>query len=474
MPDNDDKGKIIDLWKRSRQKIKESRQRNLIRRFILIAFFLVINGGLLSFSFFLGSPDLANSISISRMPISEPINLLEKQKKNSINAAFRNSIGEQRHFWLMGLDLNKIIKQIRSQNPLINKIEIKPIIWDGSFTLPKPQLIVNYAEETPWARSNAGWLLTASGRIIQDTHDLNLDNLSLASNALLDTDNSEYDFWSNKGKQIKNLIYSINQQLPEIPLQKVVLKKDEPIIVLLGHTTNKVSGNSINTNEYIEISLGNWDEQILDRASKIASISSYIRQYEKQIAEVDMSTGVKAIIKLSSKNKIEKFNETLPPENTSLEASTNDIKNSSQIPSKELISKQYSEKLQTSQSKKETTKQNSRQNLSLNNKSTQENKSLKIKEESKNEVIKSKSTKNSNEIIEIILPVTNIKPPITPDKKDSNQLNSDKQSLSNSSPNNLNQNIQSLELEKSENANPKSLENPNMENVNTKSKVESN
>jgi hypothetical protein len=158
MPDNDDKGKIIDLWKRSRQKIKERRQRNSIRRFILIAFFLVINGGLLSFSSFLGSPDLANSILISRMPISEPINLLEKQKKNSINAAFINSIGEQRHFWLMGLDLNKIIKQIRSQNPLINKIEIKPIIWDGSFTLPKPRLIVNYAEETPWARSNAGWL----------------------------------------------------------------------------------------------------------------------------------------------------------------------------------------------------------------------------------------------------------------------------------------------------------------------------
>jgi hypothetical protein len=271
-----DKGKIIDLWKRKRQQIKHKKRRNLLRRVILIFAFLLINGGLISFAYLNGSPTINEALEVKGL-----LRYKSEEVTKSLNL-------KPLPLWLFRFNSRKLIAAICKQNPLIEGGQTKTILWPDN-----PRLEIVLREDLPWARFESGWILaynpeSGKARILKGTKKLNLNKVAFASRVLLESDEADYVFFAKRAKTIQRLIFSASLQLPEKPLEKIVLKKDEPIILYFPN---------------MQVSLGNWDEQLLERVSRLSSTLPTLKKYENQPLNLDLSNNSRAILKLNAKWK---------------------------------------------------------------------------------------------------------------------------------------------------------------------------
>lgn len=271
-----DKGKIIDLWKRKRQQIKHRKRRNFLRRVFLILAFLLINGGLLSFAYFNGSPLISEALEIKGLIRYKP-----EEVAKSLTL-------KRWPLWLFRFNSQQLISDICKQNPLIEGGQTKAILWPDN-----PRLELLLREDLPWARFKNGWILAYNpdsnkARILKETKKINLSQIAFASRVQLESDDADYAFFAKRAKIIQKLIFSASVQLPEKPLEKVVLKKDAPIILYFPN---------------MQVSLGNWDEQLLERASRLTSTLPTLKKYENQPLSLDLSNNSRAILKLNAKWK---------------------------------------------------------------------------------------------------------------------------------------------------------------------------
>lgn len=262
-----DKSKIVDLWYHRRNQIKKRRLRNNLRRIALIAFTVVFNLGLFFTICHFASANPLDAVIVKGLKRDKPEKVIQSMFLRTDQDA-----------WMLQTDRGLIEERIKKYNPLISEVESKIILFPFESTF-----FVNVSEELPWARFSNGWLLTSAGRILKSTEFTNFDELAYASRALIISNENEYDFWASRGKSIQKLIFSINSQLPEMPLKALELKKNFPITLFFPS---------------MKISLGYWDEEILNRAAKISSASSVIQKYQKDVSALDLSDGSRAILKL--------------------------------------------------------------------------------------------------------------------------------------------------------------------------------
>lgn len=262
-----DKSKIVDLWYHRRNQIKKRRLRNNLRRITLIAFTVIFNLGLFFTTCQLASANVLDAVVVQGLKRDKPEKVLHSMFLQAEQKA-----------WMLKTNRKLIEERIKKYNPLISEVESKVILFPFESTF-----FVSVTEELPWARFSNGWLLTSAGRILKPTEFTNFDELAYASRALIIANENEYEFWSSRGKSLQKLIFSINSQLPEMPLKAVEIKKTLPITLFFSS---------------MKVSLGYWDEEILNRAAKISSASSVIQKYQKDVSALDLSDGSRAILKL--------------------------------------------------------------------------------------------------------------------------------------------------------------------------------
>lgn len=262
------KNKIVDLWHHKRQQVKNKRRRNLLRRLGFILLIILFNGSLVALAHKLSSPDFSSSIEIQGLLRIKPEKIIQTIHPELFNEAN----------WLLKINKHSLGERIKKYNPLISAVEVKAILWPDD-----PHLRIHLKEELPWARFSNGWLLTSTGRLIGKTDALNFNDLSFASQALLISNDKEFAFWSRQGKNIQKLIYSVSSQFPEMPVKSIVLKKGEPVIL---HFPS------------LEVSLGYWDSQILERASRLSSANTIMEKYQNHVAKLDLSDNTKAKLEL--------------------------------------------------------------------------------------------------------------------------------------------------------------------------------
>lgn len=241
-----DKSKIIDLWQRKRTQQKNKRKRNFLKRLIAFVLFVFLNGFLIYF--YTTNLRVANYIDLQGLNDQAKLNQIKKglylhtEKKN----------------WLFFVNRQALIERIKNIDPLVNKIEIKKILW------PQAKLKIIIQEDLPWVYFGNGWLLTSSGYLIEDTEKLNFDELAFASSAVLFAQDKQYEFWKKEGKKIQKLIYSINTQMPEKPLKGIFLNSNGDNLIILDN---------------LQINLGFWDAEILDRAALLSSLKPVLQKY---------------------------------------------------------------------------------------------------------------------------------------------------------------------------------------------------
>ncbi|MDX1919180.1 MAG: hypothetical protein SFU25_00425 [Candidatus Caenarcaniphilales bacterium] len=266
-----DKNKIVDLWYHRRNQIKRKRLRNNLRRLALVLFSLALNGVLLFLIYHLASADPANAIVMQGLKRDNPEKVIQSMFLNTEQKA-----------WMLKADRKLIEERIKKYNPLITAVESKVILFPSFLSL-EGLFFINVKEELPWARFSNGWLLTSAGRILKETEFANFDELVYASRTLIISNENEYELWASQGKNLQKLIFSVNSQLPEMPLKAIELKKNQPVTLFFAS---------------MKVSLGYWDEGILKRAAKISSTSSVIQKYQKEATALDLSDGSRAILKL--------------------------------------------------------------------------------------------------------------------------------------------------------------------------------
>ncbi len=271
----EDKSKIVDLWKRKRQQNKHRKQRNFLRRFIFISLFLILNGGLLTYCYLAGTPDLSTAIRV------------EGTEANRLKSHLRI---RPNPLWLFRVKNKDLELQIKENNPLIREVEFKPVIWPG-----EPRLEIEVEEDFPWARFSNGWLLASSKsgsqvRIIQDTESFSFDKWAFASSAVIMVDDNDYKFWSKQAKNLQKLIYAASVQFPETPLKGLSVSKTNSIILFF-------SG--------VQVNLGKLDEGLYERIAKLNSLHEPLKKYGKRLKELDLSNPSRAILKLNPETKKE-------------------------------------------------------------------------------------------------------------------------------------------------------------------------
>ncbi len=241
-----DKNKIIDLWQKRRKQHKNKKRRNLLKKLIAFLLFISLNGFLIYFY-------IISSLTAPRIDLQglrDEVQL-EKIRKNLY-------LHIDRKHWLLFVNRSALTESLKKLEPLIDKVEIKSILW------PEPNLKIIVQEELPWVYFGNGWLLTSTGHLIEDTEKLDFNELLFASNAVIFAQDNQYEFWKKEGKIIQKLIYLINTQMPEKPLKGMFLNsKSDNFIILDG----------------LQINLGSWDGEILERAALLSSLKPVLQKY---------------------------------------------------------------------------------------------------------------------------------------------------------------------------------------------------
>lgn len=170
-------------------------------------------------------------------------------------------------------------KKLKVSYPLIKSLK-----FQFSFYTPsgKPELILTPIESLPWLHFKNNWLLTLDDRLIKYSENSELKYVHSASRTLAIASDTDYEFWKSQSRWLRELIISVNQQLPEEVLQELHLENKSDIV--------------LNFSQF-KVFLGHWGANLFEkRLPKLFNSYLPVRDNLFEIEKIDLRSEKRAVL----------------------------------------------------------------------------------------------------------------------------------------------------------------------------------
>jgi hypothetical protein len=150
--------------------------------------------------------------------------------------------------------------------PASASLHFKPVLWPG-----QPRLLVEYEEDYPWAAFEDGSVLTSSGRVLSPEEASELPEMGLVSRTTIGV---APGFEPRPGgDELKDLIVTANQQLPDASLKRIRFRSDNTVVL-----------------EYdgVSVQLGTWEEEAWQRLRELSKLAPLIRKHPGDWEHIDL------------------------------------------------------------------------------------------------------------------------------------------------------------------------------------------